>query len=229
MPLKENQKKLLLSRTSKRLAKQSMGVIAKDSTVSRTLKKGLKARRQSGATARKVRVVINTGYFWAEWYHDGRKAIEAKPGKWLAFWRDVPKAEDPRLTGGHFPKTKSEVRKLREVMSDSAFKAAVKSGRLELRKSVGAWGGNRFFPRAFRKQARDPFLSQKIDDLVEDDITKMLDGQIGTSAKKPIRKQVIRLKLDNSRGMRLFFEYLTPTRFQIKEGLKFFDEGEDLT
>jgi len=172
-----------------------MGIMARDSSASRTLRKSLKTSRRGSGTGSYAKELVSTDYFWAEWYHDGRKAVKAKEGKWIAFWPNVPKAFDPRLRGGNYPRTKSQVRKLRNVMSTERFKAEIASGRLILTKSVKRWPGNRFMTRAFRKMRRSPVHSINQDSSAEWEITNYLDGKTKLSRAKPERTKVIFVKL----------------------------------
>lgn len=164
--------------------------MAKDSSASRTLRKGLRTTRRGTGSSSYAKELVSTDYFWAEWYHDGRKAVKAKEGKWLAFWPNVPKALDPRLRGG-YPRKKSQVKKLRDVMSTEQFKSELASGRLLLVKSVSSWKGNRFMTRAFRKMRRSPVHAAAQDKNAEWEITSYLDAKTKLSRSKPERTKVI--------------------------------------
>lgn len=52
---------------------------------------------------------LSVPHYWAKWFHDGRGAMMAAPGKRLVYYKNP--AEDPRIQGGH-PVELAQLRKL---------------------------------------------------------------------------------------------------------------------
>jgi len=74
---------------------------------------------------------LNVPYYWAEWYHNGRKAIYKGPSDGFLIYYKDPK-QDPRIKNG-YPVRASDVRRL----SKGEFKRDRKAGKLIVTKSVG--------------------------------------------------------------------------------------------
>ena len=98
-------------------------------------------RRSLRVQVRGNSVRVYTPYYWARYYHDGRRAVRARPGHFIVFFLNP--ANDPRLRGGR-PRSVGDVRRL----TRQQLKRAVDSGQAIVTKSVGPVEGTFFFPRA---------------------------------------------------------------------------------
>lgn len=96
---------------------------------------------------------IEVPFYWAVYYHDGRGPITARPGKYLAFFKDPDK--DPRIPGRNYPVRSADVRTLREAISKAEFRRLVDSGELILAKRVGPAKAHPFFGSGMAVVARD--------------------------------------------------------------------------
>lgn len=108
---------------------------------SRTLRSGLEIETDvSSFAAKNVRVFLTLPFHWAIYYHDGRGPVRARPGKWLAFYRDPN--DDPRTSHGRLhPRRPEERRRL----TRAEFKRDLASGKLIATKFVGPAAPHPFF------------------------------------------------------------------------------------
>lgn len=73
---------------------------------SRTLRQSMTVVRFSSG-----RVAIFVPQYWAQFFHDGRGPIQARPGKHLVFWLKDFREQDPRIAGG-FPVRVTDIKRL---------------------------------------------------------------------------------------------------------------------
>lgn len=95
-------------------------------------------------------VAVQTPFYWAQYYHDGRGAFRARPGHKLVYFKDPKK--DPRLRGGRYPERLSDVRKLTSAQFYRLLRD--RSSGMVVRQSVGPAAGDPFFVRAARRMKR---------------------------------------------------------------------------
>ena len=78
---------------------------------------------------------ILTDYYWAIYYHDGRGPINARPGRFLVFFRNPD--DDPRIGGARrdYPRRASDIRPLQ--LSRGRFTQLLREGRMVATKRVG--------------------------------------------------------------------------------------------
>lgn len=74
---------------------------------SRTLRAALRIDEEIDGTT--VRAILSVPHYWALYLHDGRGPIQAKPGGFLVFFRDI--RDDPRVSNG-FPVRMSDIVRL---------------------------------------------------------------------------------------------------------------------
>ncbi len=86
-------------------AKQNVSTAMRTLGVSLTLQNFLTAvAGVSGPNV--IRGSLQLPFYWAEYVHDGRGSVHAKPGKFLIFFPN--KKDDPRTAGGtNYPRTKA--------------------------------------------------------------------------------------------------------------------------
>lgn len=122
---------------------------------------------------------VLTDFYWAIYYHDGRGPIQARPGKFLVFFRNPD--EDPRINGAarNYPRRATDIQRLN--MPKGEFLRLLRSGRLIATKRVGPAGSHPFFQVGFASlQARygpkvvDIFSTHVLETLLADDL---LDGE----------------------------------------------------
>lgn len=92
------------------------------------------------------RVAVETPYYWAVYYHDGRGPIRARPGHKLVYFRNID--QDPRVPNRRYPVRATDIRRLTksqfyQMLNDPG------SGMI-VRTSVGPAPGDPFFERAGR-------------------------------------------------------------------------------
>lgn len=85
-----------------------------------------------------VEARLFTPYYWAEYAHDGRGPIRAKPGRLLVWFKDPD--EDPRLRGGGPFRARD-----RRHLTKSQFRAAVRARQVIVARAVGPAEGVAFF------------------------------------------------------------------------------------
>lgn len=90
---------------------------------------------------------IITDYYWALYYHDGRGAMTAKPGKFLVFFRNPD--DDPRIDGParNYPRRAQDAKKL--TLSRGEFNRLLRSRRLIATKRVGPAPAHPFMELGF--------------------------------------------------------------------------------
>jgi len=141
------------------------------------VKKGRNAASGLGLNAFVGSHEVKSPFFWASFYHDGRGAVTPKrPGGWLAFYPDPD--NDPRLQGLKYgyPRFRSEIRSLRDVLDDESFEKDILSGRLVMTKRFKPWKGNPVFDRAAERYTRDREASKQLSDYTEAHLTGFLDS-----------------------------------------------------
>lgn len=92
--------------------------------------------------------VVESPFYWAVYYHDGRGAIRARPGHKLVYFRNPD--DDPRIGGAarNYPKKRSDIRRLTKAQF-YRFLRDPNSGMI-VRDSVGPSKGDPFFTRGLR-------------------------------------------------------------------------------
>ncbi len=78
------------------------------------------------------RASVRSPYFWSEILNSGARRYEARPGKWLAWYRE-PKAQDPRLGGTYF-RDYADARRAKLRLPYETFRRHIAEGKLVLRK-----------------------------------------------------------------------------------------------
>ena len=107
---------------------------------SRTLRRALLVVR---VTDQRVRMHIP--HYWARYVHDGRNAKRFTGKKFMAWYRN-PK-DDPRLRafGGQTPARASQLKGLKDVISEDQFKADKRAGKIIFSQVVSQRTGVPFF------------------------------------------------------------------------------------
>ena len=114
--------------------------VARAACTSRTLRAALRVIRTDDG------FVLNVPHYWAQFFHDGRGVVNARPGHKLVFYKNP--AEDPRLAGG-YPVRLSDVRKL----TRDEFYRDLRAGKLIVAERVGPAGPNEFMGDALTVRA----------------------------------------------------------------------------
>jgi len=96
------------------------------------------------------KVAVESPYYWAVYYHDGRGAIRARPGHKLVYFRSPDL--DPRIPNRRYPVRATDIRRLTKQQF-YRFLRNPASGMI-VRDSVGPAEGDPFFTRAGRKFRR---------------------------------------------------------------------------
>jgi hypothetical protein len=112
-------------------------------------------------------ITIYSLYYWARFVNDGRKKIEAAPGKVLVFFADPQ--DDPRIASD-YPKKLNQLQRLQ--LSKEDFRRKRESGELIVAKAVGPAGGLEFLQkglRVTRKESKGVFR-----DMIRGEIRKMI-------------------------------------------------------
>lgn len=127
-------------------ARSNLSLLATDSRRARALREDLRVQiidvdEQTSEAA------VLTDYYWAVYYHDGRGPINARPGKFLVFFRDPD--DDPRIDGSarNYPRRASDIQRLN--LSKGDFGRLLRSGRMIATKRVGPAEGHPFFEVGF--------------------------------------------------------------------------------
>ncbi len=84
--------------------------------------------------------VVGVPHYWAIYYHDGRGPINAKPGKFLVYFKDP--ANDPRIARG-YPERAADIIRLTKAQ----FYNSLRAGELIVTKHVGPSTPHPFFTR----------------------------------------------------------------------------------
>lgn len=114
--------------------------IARAGCQSKTLRQALRVLKTDDG------FVLNVPHYWAQWFHDGRGPVTARPGKKLVFYKNP--ADDPRIQGG-YPVRLSDVRRL----TKTEFYRDLKAGKLIVAERVGPQGPNEFMGDAMTVRA----------------------------------------------------------------------------
>jgi hypothetical protein len=112
---------------------------------------------------------VETPYFWAVFYHDGRGPVRAKPGKVLVYFRNPD--DDPRIPGRKYPVRASDIKRL--TAADFYRFLRDPSRGMIVRKSVGPAKGDPFFVRA---QAA---LTREVGNLVRKELSAIMREEMG--------------------------------------------------
>lgn len=140
----EGTERLFVSKLSFKMATQFRDIAAKESR-SRAISKSLNLMvLDFGKTA------VETPYYWAVYYHDGRGAIRARPGHKLVYFKNI--ADDPRVSSGNYPVRESDVKSLTKSQFYRFLRDPSKG--MVVADSVGPTAGDPFFDRAARKFKR---------------------------------------------------------------------------
>lgn len=92
------------------------------------------------------RVAVQTPFYWAPFYHDGRGPVRARPGHKIVFFRKPE--DDPRIGFGakRYPVRAADVRRLTKAEFYRYLRDPAK--RMIVADSVGPAAGDPFFDRA---------------------------------------------------------------------------------
>lgn len=150
---------------------------------SRTLRAALRIDEESEVSV--VRAILSIPHYWALYLHDGRGPIQAKPGGFLVFFRDL--RDDPRVQNG-FPVRVSDVVRLtkeqfREGLRKNRAHLAAGGSPLEVPmivvRRVGPAAGVAFFSEGLAGFVDDeggPIIAREFDrwiqSIVDDDLTE---------------------------------------------------------
>lgn len=112
-------------------------------------------------------ITIYSLYYWARFVNDGRRGVEAAPGKVLVFFADPQ--DDPRIASD-YPRKLNQLQRLR--LSKEEFRRKRETGELIVTKAVGKAGGLEFLQqglRATRKEAKGVFR-----DMIRGEVRKLI-------------------------------------------------------
>lgn len=104
---------------------------ARAACTSRTLRDALRVTRNENG------LQITVPHYWAQWFHDGRGPVTARPGHKLVYYKNP--SDDPRISGG-YPVRLSDVRRL----TRAEFYRDLRAGKLIVAERVGPAGPNQF-------------------------------------------------------------------------------------
>lgn len=127
---------------------------------------------------------VEVPFYWALYYHDGRGSIKARPGKYLAFFKNPER--DPRIQGG-YPVRAADVRSLRDAISKSEFRRLVDSGELILAKRVGPAKAHPFFTQGMAMVVRDAGA------IARQELTQFVRECLGDDLNPPVESVTIRI------------------------------------
>ncbi len=113
---------------------------ARAACTSRTLRQALRVIRSEDG------FVLNVPHYWAQFFHDGRGPVNARPGHKIVFYKNP--GDDPRIAGG-YPVRLADVRKL----TRAEFYRDLKAGKLIVSDRVGPAGPNEFMGDALTVRA----------------------------------------------------------------------------
>lgn len=142
---------------------------------SRTLRRELVVRLDLSGVGGVDKIILSLPYYWAEYAHDGRQAINMPPGKYLIFFPD--RKDDPRTSfGKSYPRTRADRRSLTDdeykhfQAENKARRAAGLPPAMVVTRSVGPSEGEFFFTLAWEQLlasgAVDSIVSAGLDTLL---------------------------------------------------------------
>jgi hypothetical protein len=120
---------------------QPIAEAARAACTSRTLRQALQVQRTEFGFR------LHVPHYWAQFFHDGRGSVTARPGHKLVFYKNP--AEDPRLSRG-YPVRLADVRRL----TKGEFYRDLRAGKLIVAERVGPAGPNPFMGQALNLRAR---------------------------------------------------------------------------
>lgn len=126
---------------------------ARAACTSRTLRQALRIERDANGFR------LGVPHYWAQFFHDGRGVVNARPGHKLVFYKNP--ADDPRISSG-YPVRLSDVRKL----TKSEFYRDLRAGKLIVADRVGAAGPNEFMGDALTVRA-GPIVAERSADVLQ--------------------------------------------------------------
>lgn len=134
---------------------------------SRTLQRAL--RMEIDEEKQSVRITVP--HYWAVFYHDGRGPIQARPGHFLVFYKNLE--DDPRLRGG-YPEKRGDIRRL----SRTQFYRDLRAGKLIVTRSVGPAPGHKFLDKLDLLSTVSQRLKLQFGEFVRKDVAGLLSGKI---------------------------------------------------
>lgn len=157
--------------------------------ISEALRRALQVR-----TLGRGKASVSVPHYWAPFYHDGRGAVIARPGKWLVWFKDP--GDDPRWGPG-LPVLRREVRRLRKKEFEAGLKENRRRGPgnpfMYVRKVSGPAKANPFFERSFN---RVTILNKgEVDDPVAEAIGDIIDRKLRVNDAKPFTKGTAKVRL----------------------------------
>lgn len=122
---------------------------------------------------------VETPYFWAVYYHDGRGPIQAKPGRVLVYFKNPDL--DPRIPGRKYPVRASDIKRLTAAQFYRYLKDPSKG--MIVKKSVGPAAGDPFFIRAQRAITREigKMVRAELSAIVREEMGDLFDFRGGTT------------------------------------------------
>lgn len=127
-------------------AQSNLLAMATDSRKAKSLRDDLKLQIINvGELTSEARIISD--FYWAIYYHDGRGPIQARPGKFLVFYRNPD--DDPRIGGAarNYPRRLAEVEPLR--LSKAAFNQLLRAGKLVMTQRVKGAPAHPYFEVGF--------------------------------------------------------------------------------
>lgn len=100
------------------------------------------------------RVAVESPFYWAQYYHDGRSAFRARKGHKIVYFKDLDK--DPRIRGRNYPKRAADIVKLTKKQFYRYLRDP--GSGMVVADSVGKTKGDPFFKKAgrlYKKRATD--------------------------------------------------------------------------
>lgn len=162
--------RLFISRLALRLA-TSFRDLAREESRSKAISRTLQATVLDFG-----RVAVETPYYWAVYYHDGRGPIRARPGHKLVYFRNPD--DDPRIPNRRYPVRAADIRRLSKTQFYRFLNDPSKG--MIVRDSVGPAPGDPFFKRAGRRFKRaGAFLAQRdFSEFVRQTMGDLLNTQV---------------------------------------------------
>lgn len=132
---------------ARRRARELLIAFSEDSRQAQALRESLNIQIQPRGGAN-VDAVVETPFYWAVYYHDGRGPIRAKPGKFLVFFVDPD--DDPRHDGSarNYPVRFAG----RKRLTRQQFYQFLSQGKIIAVKRVGPARSHPFFERISGEQ-----------------------------------------------------------------------------
>lgn len=129
-----------------RQAKANLRAMATDARLAQSLRDDLEIQVLVD-TLDLFHAAVETDFYWAVYYHDGRGPIRARPGKYLVFFRNPD--DDPRIGGParNYPRRVADIQRL--SLPKDEFLSLLRSGKMIATKRVGPAGAHPFFERGF--------------------------------------------------------------------------------